>query len=62
MQESIQDLKESIKIHEQQMKDVLIVPQKMDYKAEGLKEDLKKDLESMKAQNKSELKQLETYI
>ena len=44
------------------MKDVLIVPQKMDYKAEGLKEDLKKDLESMKAQNKSELKQLETYI
>ena len=34
----------------------------MEYKADGLRDDMKKDLEAMRAQNRSELKQLETYI
>lgn len=38
------------------MKDVLIVPQRMEYKADGLRADLKKDLEAVRAQNASELK------
>ena len=62
MQEAIEALKEKVNEQEQQMKDVLIVPQRMEYKADGLRADLKKDLEAMRAQNASELKQLETYI
>ena len=47
---------------EEKLKDVLILPKRMEYKIDGLRSELKEQIDQVKAQSKSELKQIEVYV
>ena len=45
MQEKYEDLKTKLQDQEKKMQDVLIVPKRMEYKIDGLKSELKEEIE-----------------
>ena len=62
MQEKYEELKAKVQDQERKIQDVLIVPKRMEYKIDGLKSELKEEIELVKTYSKSELKQIETYV
>ena len=56
MQEKYEELKAKVQDQERKIQDVLIVPKRMEYKIDGLKSELKEEIELVKTYSKSELK------
>ena len=62
VQDKYDDLKHRLQDQEEKIKDVLIVPKRMEYKIDGLRSELKEQLEQFRSKNAGELKQMETYV